>query len=489
MLLRARIFRHLVLVALIPALILSLISYYLLARSVEQAGAWMTGLSPERTINALRLTEERLQGAAQAAVTAYVNGTAMTPFDSVLDWLVVMNGATLTYVIMPKDGAALLDSALAAIRSPGPVRRLIEGRVLVGNAVADRGRIVAGGYLLGREYLDGFTSATADLSESRSYSNLRPALVLFSATAGAVVLVAVLALASILSRRLSASITDPLERLTALAAAIGRGEHPHGIPPAGTDEIIHLTDMFNKMMSDLDISRTRLAASERVAAWQEFARRMAHELKNPLTPIALSLYRIRRKLEDHGQYEPFADSLEAIASEISHLERLAADYASLAKLPEPKLAVFDFVSLIKEVIHLHSAQLEGFQYRDRLAPRDIMIQGDRDRLREVMVNLIKNAIEFSRPGGRIVVAAEGDDTTVAFAVSNDNREGGVTEADFRAAKLPYVSTRKGGMGLGLAIAEKIIIDHGGTLTLRLEGTMTEARFEIPRQPLGTDGSS
>ena len=488
MLLRTRIFRHLVLISLIPALILSLISYYLLARSVEQAGSWMAGLSPERTINALRLTEERLQGAARAAVTAYLRGPVVSR-DSVLDWLVVMDGATLTHLVRPRDGTDALDSALSVIRSPGPIRLLIEGKALVGSAVDDRGRIVAGGYLLGREYLDGFASATSGLSESRNYTNLRPALVLFTVTAGAVVLIAVLVLASILSRRLSASITVPLERLTALTASIGRGEQPHGISPEGTDEIVRLTDMFNKMMTDLDSSRKRLAASERVAAWQEFARRMAHELKNPLTPIALSLYRIRKKLEDHGQYEPFADSLEAIAAEISHLERLAADYASLARLPEPKIAIFDFIGLVKEVIRLHAAQLEGHQYRDQLAPHDIMIQGDPDRLREVMVNLIKNAIEFSRPGGRITIAAEGDDATVSFAVSNDNRDGGVTEADLRAAKLPYVSTRKGGMGLGLAIAEKIIIDHGGTLTLRLMGTMTEARFEIPRQPSRKEGLS
>jgi nitrogen fixation/metabolism regulation signal transduction histidine kinase len=302
--------------------------------------------------------------------------------------------------------------------------------------------------------------------------------VLFLIAAGTTLLLLIIILAYWLSRRLSAAVTTPLEQLTTVTAAVARGEKADEISVTGTEEISRLTETFNSMLVDLEESRKRLVAVERVAAWQEFARRMAHELKNPLTPISLSLYRLKNSLQKAGNYDRFADSIEAIAAEVDHLQRLAEDYSSLAKLPEPKPVRFNLTELAREVIQLHTAQLEAYSYREEVPGEPVMVRADPDHLRQVMVNLLKNAIEFTSAKRKIIVSVSDGGKSVTFAVANEGDN--IKEADLQAAKRPYFSTRKGGLGMGLAISEKIIIEHGGSLNIGLSGDMTVAQFTLPK---------
>ncbi|MDD4050590.1 MAG: ATP-binding protein [candidate division Zixibacteria bacterium] len=479
MLLRTKIFRHLLVFALVPSLVIAAVSLYLQSHIVAPADRYIASFSPDRTINALRLAEARLQDAARTALEQADPGRLQSTAKG-LDWLVLVDSTQATAVKMPPDNAVPIDSVLG----PEPfasstIRRAVGKNLFLGAWVDSNGRKIAGGFVLDHQYLDGFETATVSLSQGRFYSNLRPAFTLFSAATGAAVLVIVIVLAWLLSRRLSASVTNPLEQLTALTATVAKGEHPNALTPAGTDEISRLTERFQTMVRDLEENRNRLVAAERVAAWQEFARRLAHELKNPLTPLALSVYRIRKKLQEREDYQRYADSIEALDAEVSHLQRLADDYSSLARLPEPKFTRFRFDRLVREVIELHAPQLEAFHFDNETGEEAIEIQGDPDRLREVMVNLIKNALEFALPGGRIVIRTSRKENIVRFAVADENRDSGMAPTDLLRAKMPYVTTRPGGMGLGLAISEKIIIDHGGILKLEIAGAFTEASFEIP----------
>jgi signal transduction histidine kinase len=477
--LRSKIFRHLLVFALAPSLVIAAVSLYLQSYLIAPADRYIASFSPDRTINAMRLAEARLQDAARAALERADPGHLASTAEH-LDWLLVIDSAKATAVKVPPDAAFPMDSLLRPnLFSSSTIRRVAGKSLLLGACLDLHGRKIAGGFVLDRQYLDGFETATVSLSQGRLYSNLRPAFTQFSAAAGAAVLVIIIVLAWLLSRRLSASVTTPLEQLEALTAGVAKGEYPEALTAVGTDEIRHLTETFDRMVADLEANRARLVAAERVAAWQEFARRLAHELKNPLTPLALSVYRIRKKLQEREDYGRYADSIEALDAEVAHLQRLADDYSSLARLPEPKFTRFRFDRLVREVIELHAPQLEGFRFEDDAGAGEIEIQGDPDRLREVMVNLIKNALEFALPGGRIVIRTSRNRDTVRFMVADENRDGGPAAADLLRAKMPYVTTRPGGMGLGLAISEKIIIDHGGILKLEIVGPFTEASFEIP----------
>ena len=479
MLLRTKIFRHLLFFALVPSLVIAAVSLYLQSHIVAPADRYIASFSPDRTINALRLAEARLQDAARSALMRADPDRLQTTANG-LDWLVLIDSAGATAVKMPPDNAVPADSILGPNAfSSSTIRRTVGKNLFLGAWADINGRKIAGGFVLDRQYLDGFETATVSLSQGRLYSNLRPAFTMFSAAAGAAVLAIVIVLAWFLSRRLSGSVTTPLEQLEALTAAVAKGESPVGVTPAGTDEIRHLAETFHQMVADLESNRTRLIAAERVAAWQEFARRLAHELKNPLTPLALSVYRIRKKLQEREDYQQYADSIEALDAEVAHLRRLADDYSSLARLPEPKFTRFRFDRLVREVIELHAPQLDVFHFDDETAPETVEILADPDRLREVMVNLIKNALEFALPGGRIVIRTSRKENAIRFVVADENRDSNIVSADLLRARMPYVTTRPGGMGLGLAISEKIIIDHGGMLKLEVVGAFTEASFEIP----------
>jgi nitrogen fixation/metabolism regulation signal transduction histidine kinase len=475
--LRTKIFRQMVLFAVIPALIIVSVAYYFLFQALSQSRVWLEVSAPDRTINSLRLIETRLQQAAWNRLLSF-ESRGLPAADSTLDWLVVTDRGNTAVVELAADLPYAVDSVLrAGFPRAELIRRVVGDYLILGAAVGDSARIVAGGYLFGGEYLRGFQAAGAGLSESRRFHNLLPGFTLFLFLAGAAVLALIIIAAGFLSRRLSASVTTPLERLTAVTESVARGQNPEPISVGGTEEITRLAETFNLMIRDLDESRRRLIAAERVAAWQEFASRMAHELKNPLTPISLSLYRIKKSLTESGLFEQYADSLDAISAQVARLERLATEYSSLARLPAPTFRRFDFVRLARDLVSLYAPRLEEFAFETDLPAELITVDGDPDHLHQVMVNLLKNATEFTIPGRKIILSVTSDARMLFFRIVNEGAN--VDDDAIKSAKLPYFSTREGGVGLGLAISEKIIIDHGGSLTLEREAAMTVARFEIP----------
>lgn len=479
MLLRTKIFRHLLLFALVPSLLIAVVFFYLQSRIVAPADRYIASFSPDRIINALRLGESRLQETARSMLTG-IDPRDPTTVSIPLDWMAVIDSGIVTIIKMRSTVAVSIDSLFGPdLDVSAGIRRVIGRNLFIGACVEREGGILAGGFALDHQYLDGFESATVSLSQRRFYTNLRPAFTIFSAATGAAVLVIVIGLAWVLSRRLSASVTTSLERLAAMTAAVARGERPAETVPAATEEIRRLRDTFQKMLADLDENRARLMAAERVAAWQEFARRLAHELKNPLTPLALSVYRLRNRLREGPDYDRCADPLDALDAEVAHLKRLADDYSSLAHLPEPKFIRFRFDRLVQELVELHATQLERFRFDNRCGSEPVEITGDPDRLREVIVNLVKNALEFARPDGRIIVETARTAAAVRFLMANENRDDAPSADDLQQATRPYVTTRPGGTGLGLAISEKIIIDHGGRLKLETDGRFTQASFELP----------
>src|SRR5450432_591026 len=195
-----------------------------------------------------------------------------------------------------------------------------------------------------------------------------------------------LALALLSGVLVSRRITRPLEALTDASRRIAAGEMDVKVGERASGEVRTLIDTFNSMTGDLQATTDKLVQSERIAAWQEVARRLAHEIKNPLTPIKMSLETLMAlgKRNDPRFAATFQESAGAVLEEVERLRRTVDEFSHFARLPHPTLARLSLTELAAQVLTLYPAH--AVTYRSELAP-DVFIDGDRDQLTQVLVNL------------------------------------------------------------------------------------------------------
>jgi signal transduction histidine kinase len=275
------------------------------------------------------------------------------------------------------------------------------------------------------------------------------------------------ALAWLLAFLLARSLLAPLERLRGAFAAVAGGELGHQVE-AGTardHETSQVLQGFNAMSRELEESKAALVRTVRLAAWQDVARRLAHEIKNPLTPITLSIHRLRKRM---AADDPVVrECLETILEETSHLERLANEFSSFARLPKPMLQAVEPGPVMSQVFDLHAAH-PGVRVRASLEglPR---VLADRDQLRQVFTNVLKNAVEAMPQGGEVEVRWEVSGS--AWVITVLDQGAGFTPQALEHLFDPTFTTKPSGSGLGLAIVQRIVADHGGTITAgnRAEG--------------------
>ena len=262
-----------------------------------------------------------------------------------------------------------------------------------------------------------------------------------------------LALSFMLSHRL----TRPIGDLQRAFAAVAAGELGTQVPGRAGGEMGRLTQGFNRMSADLQRSHEQLVRATRLAAWQDVARRLAHEIKNPLTPITLSIHRLRKRLD--GEDAVVRECLDTVLEETSHLKRLADEFSSFARLPKPRLEPLDAAETLQQVLELYSA-LPQVRLQATLADTP-MVLADRDQLRQVFTNVVKNAVEAMPHGGQIDVGWERDGAFVVFTFL-DQGCGFPLEVGSRVFE-PTFTTKATGSGLGLAIVRRILEDHGGDI--------------------------
>jgi nitrogen fixation/metabolism regulation signal transduction histidine kinase len=274
-------------------------------------------------------------------------------------------------------------------------------------------------------------------------------------------LVAAAAAAALLGRRLASRETAPLEALQAAAARVAAGDLEARVGVTAGGEVGALVRAFDAMTGDLRRGRARLAASERVAAWREVARALAHELKNPLTPIAMSVELLRdaRGRADFG--EILDESTRAIGEEVRRLRRIVDEFSRFARLPAPALAPLPAGELAQALLALYPAPPPGVTITAAVAPALPGVLADRDQLLQVLHNLVKNALEAMPGGGALRLSARREADEVVFEVADSGP--GIPPELLPRVFEPYVTTKAGGTGLGLAIAERIVQEHGGRL--------------------------
>jgi two-component system, NtrC family, nitrogen regulation sensor histidine kinase NtrY len=271
----------------------------------------------------------------------------------------------------------------------------------------------------------------------------------------------------------SRTITKPIAALVTTARRVSDGQVDARAELTGKNEMTELGTAFNTMLDDLAQSRSQIEYLQRIGAWQDVARRLAHEIKNPLTPIQLAVQQTVSSYK--GDDARFAKTLketgEIVEEEITGLRRLVDTFRTLGQLPKVEKHPVALADV------MHELELDpAFATKLSLVPPSapVTVRADKLLLKRVLANLVENGIHA---GGSVVVtwSAGADGVTITV----DDRGNGVAEADRDKIFEPYVTTKATGTGLGLAIARKIAIEHGGDLAVASERAPTGgARFVI-----------
>lgn len=276
---------------------------------------------------------------------------------------------------------------------------------------------------------------------------------------GAGTVAAALLLAMLLSRGLA----RPIVLMARQAREVEAGE-PKPVQGRGGRELEEFAEAFNKAISDLVALRKRLAATERIAARREIARRVAHEIKNPLAPIRAAVETLRRlrARNDPAFDEYFDEATRTVLEEVTRISNIVSEFTRFARLPPPNPAPMDLVECVKKVVGLHAT---GSVELELVAAPCPSIQADRDQMVQVVTNLVQNAIDAvgSAPDPRVVVEVKPVSREHVMIVVRDNGPGLSPEIRDRLFE-PYATTKPQGTGLGLAIVQRIVVEHGGEIS-------------------------
>lgn len=232
---------------------------------------------------------------------------------------------------------------------------------------------------------------------------------------------------------------------------------------------------------------TNLEKAQRLAAWQEVARRIAHEIKNPLTPIQLSAQRLRKRFLDRiGEDRDIFDQCTAtIVAQVDEIKKLASEFSDFARMPKLRRETNDLGRLAEEVVFLYQEAHRSLTITCRIDPALPLFPFDAVQVKRVLINLLDNAVTALGDGGAIEVRvgpAPERETPMAMLRVADNGPGIPADVRLRIFE-PYFSTRKSGTGLGLAIAHTIVSEHGGTIRARdNHPTGTVFTVELPLHP-------
>jgi nitrogen fixation/metabolism regulation signal transduction histidine kinase len=261
-------------------------------------------------------------------------------------------------------------------------------------------------------------------------------------------------------------ISDPVSRLTRATRRISRGDLDARIVARSSDELRRLVDDFNRMASELQRQRKELERTHRVEAWAEMARQVAHEIKNPLTPIQLTAEHLRRVHADQG--EPLGsvvqDCVAAILTQVRLLRQIASEFSSFASSPTARRLPVEVSELLDGVLEPYRTGLDGrIRFDVRVAAGLPAVHVDRTLVARALTNILENALHAMPGEGILTVAARAEPAGVHVTIS-DSGAGMDAQALARAFE-PYFSTKSTGTGLGLPIARRNIELNGGTIAV------------------------
>ena len=291
----------------------------------------------------------------------------------------------------------------------------------------------------------------------------------------------------VLSGWAAARATRPVEQLADAAREVAAGNWWAQVPITSNDEFGELASAFNLMTRELSDQRERLVQAERVAAWRELARRLAHELKNPLFPLQITVENLlRAKEQNPAQFEEvFRESASTLLAEIANLRAIIQRFSDFARMPAPELQPVQLNEVAAHALKLLEPQFTAagrapIETKVELDPELPVIQADPALINRALQNLVLNAIDAMPSGGSLGVRTGHHDGVVTLAVSDTGS--GLTREECERLFTPYYTTKQHGTGLGLAIVQSVVSDHHGKITVESEpGRGSTFRIELPAQ--------
>jgi two-component system, NtrC family, nitrogen regulation sensor histidine kinase NtrY len=301
------------------------------------------------------------------------------------------------------------------------------------------------------------------------------------AVAGAALLIGLL-----VSLWVSSRITRPLEELAAGAREVASGRWDTVIPLQGRDEIGQLAGAFNEMTQTLAAQRDQLLQTERVAAWRELARRLAHELRNPLFPLQITVENLQkaRQLDAKQFLEVFNESTATLKAELANLNTIVGRFSDFSKMPTPRFSRVNVNESLRNAVRLFEPQFHAVG-KPPIIPEYFLteplpeIDADPDLLHRAFQNLVLNALDAMPSGGTLTVRTLEHEGNVRIEVADTGK--GLTPEECSRLFTPYYTTKVQGTGLGLAIIQSVVSDHHGTITVSSdEGRGAMFRIELPQ---------
>ena len=289
----------------------------------------------------------------------------------------------------------------------------------------------------------------------------------------------------LLSWWVSLQVSRPVQELAAGARQVAAGNWQTRVKIARKDEIGRLASAFNEMTRQLLDQRERLVQAERVAAWRELARRLVHELKNPLFPLQITVENLKRARQQHPEQfdEVFRESTEAFLSELGTLRTILNRFSEFAKMPPPQLESVNLNQIVEQVLRLFGPQFSSeaerqLRLQSELDPNPPQIQADPEQLAGALKNLVLNALDAMPGGGTLILKTSQRDTSVILRVTDSGM--GLTKEECERLFTPYYTTKQHGSGLGLAIVQSVVSDHGGRISVEsAPGSGTTFQIELP----------
>ena len=314
----------------------------------------------------------------------------------------------------------------------------------------------------------------------RPYVELRDRIRSAALLAGSVGFV----LAILFSGWASSRVTRPVEQLAEAAREVAAGNWNTRVAVDSSDELGALAESFNRMTGELLQQRERRVQAERVAAWRELARRLAHELKNPLFPLQLTVENmVRARQQSPEQFdEIFPESSSTLLAEIANLKTIISRFSEFSRMPQPQFQRVQVNEVVQNVARLLQAQLQSPEHpiacRLELAENLGFIAADPELLYRAFSNLALNAMDAMPEGGTLTMRTwqSGDRVTVEIADTGS----GLTAEECERLFTPYYTSKAHGTGLGLAIVQSIVSDHGGRISVRSQlGRGTTLTIDLP----------
>jgi two-component system nitrogen regulation sensor histidine kinase NtrY len=322
------------------------------------------------------------------------------------------------------------------------------------------------------------------------YFNIQESKTGIKITFGVIYLLVVtlfLFLSIIISINFASRLTVPIINLIGASEKISSGDLNAKVPKIDTDdELKKLNENFNSMIDKLKKQQERLLMSERHMAWENVARKLAHEIKNPLTPIQLSIDRIREKYLIKKNDNNFSIYLDTIAKQINDIELLINEFSDFARIPKPIFKEINLNKLISRSVKLLELSEADIKFNLSQEKSSLKINADEEQLNRVFLNLFKNSIESINEKkikntdfkGKITVDIE-DDSDYIYVTIADNGVG-FEQVDKTKMITPYFTTKKKGTGLGLAIVTKTISDHNYSILFNSVKNGAKVEITIPK---------